>query len=199
MWRVPAGLNLRPGGPQGQSGLGHLQWRSHASDGGLEVVDVLLLVVDLLHGPGQVGLEAGVGTLGAGDPLLECLVGVSPVLVEVVVLRVEKVVHSGPQSLGPGPRTLGRLDIVLGEVGPSLGDADGAVYLLNSSVEISRAEGHIQSTKKLVVLPGVVVEPSGHVVDTQGRIFVVQVQLQLVPSEPVGADLLIDLTEIFLF
>ena len=44
------------------------------------------------------------------------------------------------------------------------------------------------------MLPGVVVESSGHVVDTQGRIFVVQVQFQLVPGVPVGADLLIDLT-----
>ena len=54
-----------------------------------------------LHGAGEVGPEVGVGALGAGDPVLECLVGVRPVLVETVVLRVQEIIHCGSQSLRP--------------------------------------------------------------------------------------------------
>ena len=50
---------------------------------------------------------------------------------------VEQIVHCGPQPEGPRPRPLGGLDVVLREVGPSLRDADGAVDLLNSPVEVS--------------------------------------------------------------
>ena len=42
-------------------------------------------------------------------------------------------------------------------------------------------------------------EAPGHVVNTESRGLVVEVQLQLVPGEPVGADLLIDLTQTFVY
>ena len=66
---------------------------------------MLLLLEDLLHGAGEVGPQVGVGALSVGDPVLECLVGVGPVLVETVVLRVEEIIHCGSQPLRPGPRS----------------------------------------------------------------------------------------------
>ena len=101
--RIPASLHLWSGGPHGQSGLSHLQRRTHVPDGGLKLVHVLLLVKDLLHGAGQVGPEAGVGAGRLRDPLLQRPVGVAPGLLEAVVLRVQEVVHFGPQPLGLGP------------------------------------------------------------------------------------------------
>ena len=75
----------------------------HAPDGSLQLVHVFLLLEYLLHSAGQMRPEVGVGALGAGDPLLECLVGVGPVLMEIVVLRVQQIVHGGSQPLRPRP------------------------------------------------------------------------------------------------
>ena len=85
------------------------------------------------------GPQVGVGALSTGDPLLESFVGVGPVLVEAVVLRVQQVVHCGSQPLRARPRSLRCLDIVLREVGPGLRDTDGVVNPLNSPMEISGA------------------------------------------------------------
>ena len=60
---------------------------------------MFLLLEYLLHGAAEMGPEAGVGTLSAGDPLLECLVGVRPVLVESVVLSVQQILSRGSQPL----------------------------------------------------------------------------------------------------
>ena len=60
---------------------------------------MFLLVKDLLHGSGQMRPEAGVGTGRLRDPLLQRPVGVAPRLLKVVMLRVQEVVHLGPQSL----------------------------------------------------------------------------------------------------
>ena len=103
MRRISASLHLWSGGPHGQPGLSHLQWRTHVPDGGLELVHVLLLVKDLLHGAGQVRPQIGVGGGRLRDPLLQRPVGVAPGLLEAVVLRVQEVVHLGPQPLGLGP------------------------------------------------------------------------------------------------
>ena len=43
------------------------------------------------------------------------------------------------------------------------------------------------------VLPRIVVEVAGGVVDVEGGVFVVEVELQLVPRVPVCRDLLVDL------
>ena len=61
--RVPAGLHLRPRGPEREPGLRHLEGRPHAADGGGQLVHVLLLVEDLLRGAGQVRAQAGVRAL----------------------------------------------------------------------------------------------------------------------------------------
>ena len=61
--RVPAGLYLRPRGPEREPGLRHLEGRPHAADGGRQLLHVLLLVEDLLRGAGQVRAQAGVRAL----------------------------------------------------------------------------------------------------------------------------------------
>ena len=99
MRRISASLHLGSRGPHGQSSLSHLQWWTHVPDGGLELVHVFLLVKYLLHGSGQMRPEAGVGTGRLRDPLLQRPVGVAPRLLKVVMLRVQEVVHLGPQPL----------------------------------------------------------------------------------------------------
>ena len=66
---------------------------------------MFLLLEYLLHGAGEMRPEVGVGALSAGDPLLERLVGVGPVLMEIVVLRIQEIVHCGSQPLRPRPRS----------------------------------------------------------------------------------------------
>ena len=84
--------------------LYNLQWRSLIPDGLLQGLDVLLLVVDLLHGLGEVGLELVVGVGGLLDPLLEGHVGVVPVAPHLVSALSDQIVHLAPQSLRGGPR-----------------------------------------------------------------------------------------------
>ena len=101
MRRISAKLNIWTVSSGLQSGLGHLiqqkmsyqhldcilynlQWRSLIPDGLLQGLNVLLLVVDLLHGLAQVGLELVVSVVGLRDPLLERHVRVVPVAPHLV-------------------------------------------------------------------------------------------------------------------
>ena len=65
VWRISAELHVRPVTSGLQSGLGHLQRSLLVPQTFLQGLDVLLLVVDLLHRLGEVGLEfvVGVGCL----------------------------------------------------------------------------------------------------------------------------------------
>ena len=73
-------------------------------DGLLQSLHVLLLIVDLLHGLGEVGLELVVGVRGLLDPLLEGHVGVVPVTPHLVSALSDQIVRLAPQSLRGGPR-----------------------------------------------------------------------------------------------
>ena len=64
--------------------LSYLEWRSLVPNGLLEGLNMLLLVVDLLHGLAQVGLELVVRVVGLRDPLLERHVRVVPVAPHLV-------------------------------------------------------------------------------------------------------------------
>ena len=55
--RVPTKFNIRPMGSSLQSSLGNLKRGALVPQGLLQGLDVLLLVVDLLHGLAQVRLE----------------------------------------------------------------------------------------------------------------------------------------------
>jgi len=97
---------------------------------------VFLLVKYLLHGSGQMRPEAGVGTGRLRDPLLQRPVGVAPRLLEVVMLRVQEVVHLGPKSLRLRPGSLRVLDIILGEMRPSFRNTNGRINLLNAAMDV---------------------------------------------------------------
>ena len=56
-----------------QPGLRHLERRSLGSDGGLDLVYERVLVLDLLHDHGQLGLEILLGLLALGHAGLESL------------------------------------------------------------------------------------------------------------------------------
>ena len=112
MRRISAKLNIWTVSSSLQPGLGHLihqmmsyqhldwilynlQWRSLVPDGLLQGLDVLLLVVDLLHGLAQVGLELVVSVVGLRDPLLERHVRVVPVAPHLVCALRESKYHLG--------------------------------------------------------------------------------------------------------
>ena len=67
-----------------ETSLGDLEWRGFVPQGLLQGLDVLLLVVDLLHGLAQVGLQLVVSVVGLRDPLLERHVRVVPVAPHLV-------------------------------------------------------------------------------------------------------------------
>ena len=67
-----------------ETSLGDLEWRAFVPQGLLQGLDVLLLVVDLLHGLAQVGLQLVVSVVGLRDPLLERHVRVVPVAPHLV-------------------------------------------------------------------------------------------------------------------
>ena len=69
-------------------------------DGLLQGLNVLLLVVDLLHGLGQVRLELVVGVSGLLYPLLERHVGVVPVAPHLIGALSDQIVHLASQPLG---------------------------------------------------------------------------------------------------
>ena len=94
--------------------------------------------------------QVGVGALSTGDPLLESFVGVGPVLVEVVVLRVQQIVNCGSQPLRARSRSLRCLDIVLREVGPCLWDTNGRVNLLDSSMDVDCSVNKTQKMESRV-------------------------------------------------
>ena len=71
MGRVSASLHLWPRGSEGEPGLRHLEGRAHVPDGGGQLVHVLLLVEDLLHGARQVRPQVGVSRVSVCDALLE--------------------------------------------------------------------------------------------------------------------------------
>ena len=65
---------------------------------------MLLLVVDLLHGLAQVGLELVVGVSRLGDALLEGHVGVVPVRPHLISALGDQIVHLAPEPLTGRPR-----------------------------------------------------------------------------------------------
>ena len=67
-----------------QSSLGNLERGALVPQGLLQGLDVFLLVIDLLHGLAQVGLELVVRVVGLRDPLLERHVRVVPVAPHLV-------------------------------------------------------------------------------------------------------------------
>ena len=75
--------------------MGDLEWRAFVPQGLLQGLDVLLLVVDLLHGLAQVGLELVVRVVGLRDPLLERHVRVVPVAPHLVRALSEGKYHFG--------------------------------------------------------------------------------------------------------
>ena len=100
MRRISAQLHVRAVTASLQSGLGHLQGVPLHPDGLLQSLHMLLLVVDLLHSLGEVGLELVVGVRGLLDPLLEGHVGVVPVTPHLVSALSDQIVHLAPQPLG---------------------------------------------------------------------------------------------------
>ena len=67
-----------------QSSLGNLERGALVPQGLLQGLDVLLLVIDLLHGLAEVRLELVVSIVGLGDSLLERHVRVVPVAPHLV-------------------------------------------------------------------------------------------------------------------
>ena len=96
---VSAQLHVRTVAASLQPGLGHLQRVPLHPDGLLQSLHMLLLVVDLLHGLGEVGLELVVGVRGLLDPLLEGHVGVVPVTPHLVSALSDQIVHLASESL----------------------------------------------------------------------------------------------------
>ena len=82
--RVPAKLYVRSVTSRLQPGLSHLQWSLLVPQTFPQSLDVLLLVVDLLHGLAQMGLQLVVSVVGLRDPLLERHVRVVPVAPHLV-------------------------------------------------------------------------------------------------------------------
>ena len=64
MWGISTQFHIRSVSSGLKSGLRHLQGISLGPDCLLQTLDVLLLVVNLLHGLAQVGLELVVGVSG---------------------------------------------------------------------------------------------------------------------------------------
>ena len=90
IWSVRAGL---------QPGLSNLQRVALGSDGLLQCLNMFLLVIDLLHGLGEVRLELVVSISGLSDPLLECHVGVVPVAPHLIGALSDQIVNLSPQPL----------------------------------------------------------------------------------------------------
>ena len=99
MWWIPAQLYIRSVRPGLQSCLSNLQRITLGSDGLLQRLDVLLLVVDLLHGLAEVGLQLVVGVGGLGDPLLEGHVGVVPVGPHLIRALSDQIINLSSQPL----------------------------------------------------------------------------------------------------
>ena len=78
-----------------QSSLGNLERGALVPQGLLQGLDVFLLVIDLLHGLAQVGLELVVRVVGLRDPLLERHVRVVPVAPHLVRALSEGKYHFG--------------------------------------------------------------------------------------------------------
>ena len=99
MGRVPAQLHVRAVAPGLQPSLRHLQRVALGPDGLLQTLDVLLLVVYLLHGLAEVGLQLVVGVGGLGDPLLEGHVGVVPVGPHLIRALSDQIINLSSQPL----------------------------------------------------------------------------------------------------
>ena len=69
----------------------------------LQTLDVFLLVIDLLHGLAQVGLELVVGVGRLRDALLEGHVSVVPVRPHLIGALGDQIVHLAPESLTGRP------------------------------------------------------------------------------------------------
>ena len=104
MWGIPAEFNIGPVAPGLKPGLRHLKGIPLGPNGLLEALYVLFLVIDLLHGLAQVGLELVVSVSGLSDPLLECHVGVVPVRPHLIGALCNQVVNLAPEPLTGGPR-----------------------------------------------------------------------------------------------
>ena len=84
MRRIPTEFNIWTVSSSLETSLGDLEWRAFVPQGLLQGLDVLLLVVDLLHGLAEVRLELVVSIVGLGDSLLERHVRVVPVAPHLV-------------------------------------------------------------------------------------------------------------------
>ena len=84
MRRIPTEFDIWTVSSSLETSLGDLEWRAFVPQGLLQGLNVLLLVVDLLHGLAQVGLELVVRVVGLRDPLLERHVRVVPVAPHLV-------------------------------------------------------------------------------------------------------------------
>ena len=104
MWGIPAEFNIGPVAPGLKPGLRHLKRIPLGPNGLLEALYVLFLVIDLLHGLAQVGLELVVSVGGLGDALLEGHVGVVPVRPHLIGALCNQVVNLAPEPLTGGPR-----------------------------------------------------------------------------------------------
>ena len=111
VWRISAELHVRPVTSGLQPGLGHLQRVPLHPDGLLQSLHMLLLVVDLLHGLGEVGLQLVVSICCLLYPLLEGHVGVVPVTPHLVSALSDQIVHLAPQSLGGRSSSYGNSEI----------------------------------------------------------------------------------------
>ena len=105
MRRIPAEFNVWSMGSSFQPSLGNFKGGAFVPQSFFEGLNVLLLVVDLLHGLGQMGLELVVGVSGLLYPLLERHVGVVPVAPHLISALSDQIVHLASQPLGGGPRS----------------------------------------------------------------------------------------------
>ena len=82
--RIPAEFNVWSMGSSFQPSLGNFKGGAFVPQSFIEGLNVLLLVVDLLHGLAEVRLELVVSIVGLGDSLLERHVRVVPVAPHLV-------------------------------------------------------------------------------------------------------------------
>ena len=99
MGRIPTEFDIWTVSSSLETSLGDLEWRAFVPEGLLQGLDVLLLVVDLLHGLAQVGLELVVRVGALAHTLLKGSVGRIPRAPHVVGALRHQIVHVASQTL----------------------------------------------------------------------------------------------------
>lgn len=115
MRRVAAQLHVRPVSSHLQPCLRHFERRTFGADSLLQAFNVLLLVVNFLHGLGEVRLELVVSVRGLRDPLLEVPVGLVPVTPHVVSAARDQTIHRVTQAGALSARSWTNMCTVDGE------------------------------------------------------------------------------------